>query len=153
MYSYEDRMRAVKLYIQYDCSFGSVKNELGYPNHHETLHQWYLEYKEKDDLKQKSTRKPKFSDEQRAKAIQHYFEHGRCVSRTVRLLGYPCRTLLKQWICEEYPNEFPPCSQVVSLIRLTEEQKEQAVMDLCTRLFAILDTTLFCCWVIRRSPL
>ena len=133
MYSYEDRMRAVKLYIQYDCSFGSVKNELGYPNHHETLHQWYLEYKEKDDLKQKSTRKPKFSDEQRAKAIQHYFEHGRCVSRTVRLLGYPCRTLLKQWICEEYPNEFPPCSQGVSLIRLTEEQKEQAVMDLCTR--------------------
>ena len=49
------------------------------------------------------------------------------------MLGYPCRTLLKQWICEEYPNEFPPCSQGVSLIRLTEEQKEQAVMDLCTR--------------------
>ena len=32
MYSYEERMRAVKLFIQYDHSFTSIKRELVYPN-------------------------------------------------------------------------------------------------------------------------
>jgi transposase-like protein len=30
MYSYEDRLKAVKLYIQYDKSYASVFRELGY---------------------------------------------------------------------------------------------------------------------------
>lgn len=93
MYSYEDRMRAVKLYIQYDYSFASVRNELGYPKHHDSLHQWYVEFQENSDLKHRSTRTPKFTEEQRRQAIEHYYSHGRCVSRTVRLLGYPSRTL------------------------------------------------------------
>ena len=33
MYSYEERMRAVKLYTQYDKSFVAVRQELGYPSH------------------------------------------------------------------------------------------------------------------------
>ena len=32
MYSYEDRMKAVKLYIKYDCSAADTVRELGYPN-------------------------------------------------------------------------------------------------------------------------
>ena len=31
MYSYEERLKAVKLYIQYDRSYASVYRELGYP--------------------------------------------------------------------------------------------------------------------------
>ena len=31
MYSYEKRMKAVQLYIQYDKSYASVFRELGYP--------------------------------------------------------------------------------------------------------------------------
>ncbi|MEE0955608.1 MAG: IS3 family transposase [Eubacterium sp.] len=133
MYSYEDRMRAVKLYIQYDYSFASVKRELGYPKHHFSLQQWLAEYQEHSDLKHKSTREPKYSTDQRTKAINHYYNHGRCVSRTVRALGYPSRTLLKQWLCEEHPEDFPCCSKGSSLVRLSEEQKEQAVLDLCSR--------------------
>ena len=133
MYSYEDRMRAVKLYIQYDYSFASVRNELGYPKHHDSLHQWYVEFQENSDLKHKSTRTPKFTEEQRRQAIEHYYSHGRCVSRTVRLLGYPSRTLLKQWLLEEHPEDFPSCSKGSSLLYLSEEQKEQAVLDLCSR--------------------
>lgn len=133
MYSYEDRMRAVKLYIQYDYSFASVKQELGYPKHHYSLHQWYVEYQENSDLKQRSTRPPKFTEEQRQEAIEHYYAHGRCVSRTVRLLGYPSRTLLKQWLLEEHPEDFSGCSKSSSLVYLSDEQKEQAVLDLCSR--------------------
>lgn len=51
----------------------------------------------------------------------------------MRLLGYPSRTTLKQWICEDYPNEFPTCTKGSSLVKLTLEEKEQAVMELCTR--------------------
>ena len=40
MYSYENRLRAVKLYIQYDLSASSVINELGYPDRH-SLKAWY----------------------------------------------------------------------------------------------------------------
>ena len=32
MYSYEERIRAVQLYIQYDHSLASVTRELGYPS-------------------------------------------------------------------------------------------------------------------------
>ena len=31
MYSYEERLKAVQLYIQYDKSYASVFRELGYP--------------------------------------------------------------------------------------------------------------------------
>jgi len=133
MYSYEDRMRAVKLYIQYDFSYASVKHELGYPKHQDSLRRWFAEYQQNSDLKQKSVRKPKFSSEQRKQAIAYYYDHGRCVSRTVRALGYPSRTLLKQWIREEHPEEFQGCRKSSPLVSLSEEQKEQAVLDLCCR--------------------
>ena len=49
MYSYEDRIRAVKLYIKYDFSVADTIRELGYPTH-KALIKWYKEYKEKGDL-------------------------------------------------------------------------------------------------------
>lgn len=144
MYSYEDRMRAVKLYIKYDYSFAAVKHELGYPKQHDSLKQWFDEYQAHSDLKHKSTRKPKYSADQRMEAINHYYNHGRCVSRTVRMLRYPSRTLLKQWLREEHPEDFSCCfkssysspksqsdqtkelhNEVVSLSAEAEELKKQ----------------------------
>lgn len=46
MYSYDDRMRAVKLHIQYDYSLSSVQHELGYPKNRKTLKAWYKEFEE-----------------------------------------------------------------------------------------------------------
>lgn len=34
MYSYEDKMRALELYLMYDRSAAAAINELGYPNRH-----------------------------------------------------------------------------------------------------------------------
>lgn len=133
MYSYEDRIRAVKLYIQYDKSFASVKRELGYPKHCTTLHKWYAEYQDKSDLKLKSNRRHKFSFEQKQQAIDHYYAHGKCISRTIRMLGFPSRTLLKQWLREIHPEEFPNCTKGKPVIHLSKEQKEQAVIDFCMR--------------------
>lgn len=42
MYSYEKRIKAVKLYIQYDRSVAAVRRELGYPSPNMLL-RWYAE--------------------------------------------------------------------------------------------------------------
>ena len=55
MYSYEDRMKAVQLYIQYDQNAAAVIRELGYPNRH-SLVSWYKEYLNNNDLKKKRFR-------------------------------------------------------------------------------------------------
>lgn len=96
MYSYEERMRPVKLFIQYDHSFASIKRELSYPNSRVTLNAWFAEYQKNNTLHQNFIKTEKYSAEQRQHAINHYYEHGRCISRTIRSLGYPSRTLLKQ---------------------------------------------------------
>jgi len=49
------------------------------------------------------------------------------------MLGFSNRTLLKQWLREEHPEDFPCCSKSSPLVKLSEEQKEQAVLDLCSR--------------------
>ena len=43
MYSREERMRAVELYIKYDKSAADAICELGYPDRH-TLRSWYKFY-------------------------------------------------------------------------------------------------------------
>ena len=40
----------------------------------------------------------KYSDEQRQAAIQYYIDHGLSKARTIRILGYPFRQQLKEWI-------------------------------------------------------
>lgn len=45
MYSYEDKMRAIELYLRYDRSAAAVINELGYPNR-QILRLWYMEFAE-----------------------------------------------------------------------------------------------------------
>ena len=57
MYSYEDRMRAVALYIKYDFQAELVVRELGYATA-KSLKRWYKEYQEKGHLHQKTVRTP-----------------------------------------------------------------------------------------------
>ena len=132
MYSYEDRLRAVKLLIQYDLSAAAVIRELGYPDRHSIM-AWYKEYIAHGDLHKESSRSSKFTDEQRIVAIQYYLDHGKSKSRTIKALGYPSRALLTEWIKQEYPDEVRPCTKGQSLVHLTKEQKEQAAIELCTR--------------------
>lgn len=102
MNSYEDSVKAIKLYIQYDCSFSSVKHELGYPENRKTLCAWYQEFNKDGDLHERYTRAQKFTHEQRTEA-------------------------------EEHPEDFQHCSADKARVYLTQEQKVEAVQDLCTR--------------------
>lgn len=54
-----------------------------------SLKGWHREYKQDRDLKPVLVRAPKFTEEQKARAVEHYLTHGRCVAFTIKALGYP----------------------------------------------------------------
>ncbi|NCB44821.1 MAG: IS3 family transposase [Clostridia bacterium] len=132
MFSHQERIKAVKLLVQYDMSYAGVIRELGYPTR-TALTGWYKEYAKDNDLHERFVKKPIFNIEERQKAVNYYLEHGKCVSRTVRILGYPSRPILDKWIKELAPKEKKHCRSGGSLIRYTREQKEKAVVALCSR--------------------
>ena len=133
MYTYEQRVKAVKLLIQYDMSYSVVIHELGYPSSAVSLRSWYKEYQSEGELHEKYNKKYKYVDEDKHKAVNYYLEHGKCISRTCKKLGYPCRTLLQEWIDELAPDQKKSCKKPVSSVKLSLEEKKQAVVDLCSR--------------------
>ena len=132
MYSYEDRIRAVKLYEKYGKRAAAVIRELGYPDRH-VLAKWYQEYISEGTLKEKITRKPKYTEEQRAAAIEFYLSHGKNMNLTIHVLGYPGRATLSQWISEDCPEEKRTCNSGAPKVYLSQEQREHAAIDMCTR--------------------
>lgn len=133
MYSTEDRMKAVKLYIEYHCRANVVIRELGYPSRGR-LALWHKEYLEKRSFEGCDENKHrKYSQKQRQEAITYYLDHGRSIRRTITALGYPGKSTLCEWLNEDTPNDQRKwsCKASKSLVRCTQEQKEQAVKDYC----------------------
>jgi transposase-like protein len=133
MYSYEDRIRAVTLYIKLGKRTGATIRQLGYPTKN-SLRSWHEEYERRLDLSSGYVRsKPKYSQIQKEQAVKHYAEHGRCIASTVKALGYPCRDLLRAWIHELDPDSRQRVvGRAVSAPR-PPQLKKLAVLDLCTR--------------------
>lgn len=77
MYSYRDRLKAVKLYIKFSLSIADTIRELGYPSRN-MLRQWYQEYTETG-------------------------EHGHNMARTIKAIGYPHRKTMREWVHELAP--------------------------------------------------
>ncbi|WP_421566584.1 hypothetical protein [Ochrobactrum sp. EDr1-4] len=77
MYSYEDRMRAVALYIKLGKGPKATIGQLGYPSKN-ALKGWHLEYEHHIDLRLGfGPRTPKFTQAQKEAAVEHYRTHGR----------------------------------------------------------------------------
>lgn len=132
MFSYDELMKAVQLLLQYDMSYASVIRELGYPSRR-GLCDWYEEYIKNGDLHRDFIKKSTFTEEERQKAIDYYLEHEKCISRTVRSLGYPSLTMLDKWINDTAPELKKHCRSGGSLVKYSKEEKEQDVIDLCSR--------------------
>ena len=128
MYSYEDRLKAIKLYIKYDLSIADTIHELGYPSRN-MLRQWYQEYIETGELHKFHGKKPKYSLEDKKRAISYYMEHGRNMARTIKAIGYPHRETMREWIHELAPNERKVYSKHSSMVKYTSEQKKEAVIE------------------------
>lgn len=132
MYTYEQRMKAVKLYIKYGHRPSRVQRELGYPSRY-MLIQWFHEYEALGDLHQNISRKSKYSDSDKQAALQYYQENGNSIVETIQALGYPGKTTFKEWLNEAYPDRKKYCVSGGAMVEYPQEKKEQSVIDLCTR--------------------
>ena len=130
MYSYEDRLRAVRLYIKLGKRVGLTIRQLGYPTKN-ALKQWHRDYQPRLDLPPRYMRRPKYSQAEIELAVKHYLDYGRCLAATIVALGYPSRTLLSAWVRELHPEGR---TRVVGRsVELTAAMKQSAVIELCMR--------------------
>jgi transposase-like protein len=130
MFSYEDRLRAVQLYIKLGKRIGLTIRQLGYPTKN-ALRSWYREYERCQDLPAGYVRRQRYSETDKHRAVEHYLDHGRCIALTIKALGYPSRSLLSAWLQDVHPREG---SRVVGRSQeLAPEAKQSAVIALCTR--------------------
>lgn len=131
MYSYEERIRAVELYIKLGKCVAATIRQLGYPTKN-ALKGWHREFELRQDLPVGYARsRPKYSPEQKKLAVDHYLDHGRCIALTIKTLGYPGRASLQAWIQELRPEAH---SRVVGRSgRASAVLKRTAVIALCTR--------------------
>lgn len=74
MYTFEERMKAVQLYIESDFSEETVISELGYPSY-SALRYWYSEYKQNGKLHRSSAPKPYYTEAQKARAVEYFSAH------------------------------------------------------------------------------
>ena len=130
LYSHRARMRAVRLYIRYRRAALATIRELGYPGG-TMLRAWYREFVESGDLHQ-GYRAGKYSDEQKQRAVEHFCRHGRSISKTIALLGYPKPDALRKWIDELRPGTRKVYAKRGPRVSFSEEQKRRAVIDLCS---------------------
>jgi len=129
MYTREERMKAIELFIKYDKHPTKTVRELGYPSC-KTLMDWYTSHVEEQEmgiLSNPNSICPKYPIEKKQAALEHYFANGRSLSETVRALGYPSIMMLRRW-CDKYrPGERK--SHKCAIIN-TKERREEAVYRL-----------------------
>lgn len=130
MYTFEERMKAVELYIQSGCSEGTVIRTLGYPSH-TALRNWYKEYLTMGSLRTGSAPKPRYTQAQKAAAVKYYADNHTTLTQTCRALGYPTRYVLRRWILEIRPEllkkQSTSCAKDKHLVRYTQAEKQKAV--------------------------
>jgi len=132
MYSYEDRLRAVLLYIKYGKRTAAVIRELGYPSR-KNLPRWYRAYVQMGDLPRRSLPKPRYTPEQKEAAVSHYVEHRGSLASSCKALGYPSRDVLATWINELRPGMRCVAANMNVNGPFAPEQKRLAVADLSDR--------------------
>ena len=131
MYSYEDRIRAVKFYINCGYNAAYTVRKLGYHDVTNLKH-WYREYSQFNDLHHGRKKVSKYTDQEKRNAVDYYFSHDCNALKTVKELGYPSRPLLVEWVKELHPEEGEKrCQAFKSHVRCSQEEKIQAVTESC----------------------
>ena len=133
MYSYEDRIRAVELFIKLGKRVKATIRQLGYPTKN-ALKGWFREFEQRLDLRVGfAGRCPKYSQAQKEAAVEHYLTHDRCIAATMRALGYPGRGTLTAWVREAFPEARKAMVGRAGRPTYPEALKQAAVIGLCCR--------------------
>ena len=131
MYSYAERHCAVDLYIRLGKRLNATIRQLGYPTKN-ALRGWLREYVENRDLRvQAVARAPKYSDAQKHVALEHFLTHDRCISATMKALGYPGRGTLTKWVSEAFPETRTSLVGRSWHPGYSEEVRQAGVIGLC----------------------
>ena len=132
MYSREQRIKAVELWLRYDKCETDVLHELGYPSR-KMLPKWHQELQQEKEtgiILDRTDRYSSYTRQQRQEVVDYYLEHGRSLSRSIRALGYPSKPALAKW-CEELAPEHR--KRRGGAVQFSKEQKKDAVIALCSR--------------------
>lgn len=133
MYSDEERMRAVELYIKLSKSLRATIRELGYPTWN-ALKGWHREYERGQDLPIRSVpRPPEFSAAQKQVALEHFASQGCWTSWTLRALGYPGRATLTSLVREAFPDTKTVSTGADGPGNHSDAEKKTAVVGLYRR--------------------
>jgi len=127
------RSGVVELYLKLGKRVKATIRQLGYPTKN-SLKAWCAEFESSVDLQKEYVRaKPKYLEEQKNLALEHYVNHGRCASFTLRALGYPCRQILTAWVRERYPEARTYVVGKRGRPAASLPSGQAAVYELCTR--------------------
>ena len=133
MHSAEQRAKAIETFARFGCSAADTIAELGYPSR-VTLRNWWKEYQVSgDEFLERRRRRPRYSDEEKRDAVDHYLEHGKSLARTIRAMGYPSREVLASWVDELAPGRRKYRGPNPKKGVLPIEAKVQAVAELEAR--------------------
>ena len=127
--TFEQRKKAVELYIEYGKSVSAVRNEPGHPSRQAMRSRYadHVEHGFRPDYRPHR----KYTEERRRAAVDHCLSHGKRMSATIGALGYPARKgLLAEWIDELAPGER---GIRVKVSAYTDGQRIDAVVDMGTR--------------------
>lgn len=97
MYSYDDRLRDVQLYIKLDKRVRLTIRQLGYPTKN-ALKAWHQTYEQRQALPAGYVREPKYTPAQKQLAVEHFAANGCCLAFTIKALGHLSRSLLAGWV-------------------------------------------------------
>lgn len=134
MFTEEQKIRAIELYFKYGKKQAPVVRELGYPSK-KNLRRWIRSWEAAGGATESIRHKPRYTDEQKQVAVEHYLNHGCYLTFTSRTLGYLCTdALAASWVNELYPDRRCILTSKSNPVAPFEpEVKRQAVMALCTR--------------------
>ena len=130
MYSYKQKIKAVKFYFNNGESLAYTINSLGYP-HVNSLRDWIEEYKRDGTLTKKYHRPTKFTKKEINEALKYFRNHGHSIGRTIKALGYPCDETLREWL-NKYEPSYKPKTKKSSISINSKVNKEKAIKELCT---------------------
>ena len=106
MFSANRRRIAIETIIKSDHSYADTVAALGYANRHAPRN-WRREYERASEAPVgKVEREPKYPNQQKREAVEHYLSHGRRLTHTVRMLGRPgSRLAFGEWVDELAPGD------------------------------------------------
>lgn len=125
MYSYKQKIEAVRLYIRYKHKTKKVIKELGIAATARTIRGWYRLYTQTGSLPRKCMTS-KYNQAQIDQAIYHYLTCGHNLKKTARCLGYPSLSCLTNWL-----KEIGYKTRILHQVAI--EDKQKAVLELLHR--------------------